>query len=133
MVVNYQELKGAIIGNKYSIFMIEFAEVKTKIDNFIAQPSPASEKIAVVSIFDYPNSEEKLKLIYGNDAVIDKKIPNFGYSMSNKIVRIPIAEWDNWFKENATITLDHQIRFMNTYVYNDHVVCSMIINTRTFS
>lgn len=128
LTVNIQEIKKGILSEKFPQFLLEFPEVKAELEKYKSQPSCGMcERTVIPKLLANPQYDEKIKLIYGNDIIIDKTIPPPPSPMSlvSKVFRIPVQEWEQWFIEFAKPTPERQIRFMTTFLQNEEIVCSV--------
>jgi hypothetical protein len=134
VTVDFNLIKQGILGDKYQQFLIEFPEAKAEIEKFKTTPSCGScERNVIPKLYSYPNYDEKIKLIYGQDITINKGLPPPQPSpmrLESHVYRIPISEWDEWFIKYTTPNSDMQIRLITTFAYGNDVVCSVSVMVR---
>jgi hypothetical protein len=115
MNVNVQTIKQDIITTKYEIFLLEFPNLKLELETFKKSPNCGGCVQGLFSkLFSYPDFEQKMKLIYGDDVVVDKTLPKPPIIMLvNEVFKIPIEEYDSWMK--SFVDLRKNIKIFTTF------------------
>jgi len=135
LLVNSARLKEDITGNKYEIFLQEFPDAKAELEKLKTQPSCGQcEKEVIPKIFSDPKADQKLKLIYGDDVVIDKVIPpQPQYEQSVEVHRIPMPEYEEWFKETMKQNSEKVVRMVTTAYRSkdDTMIVSIVAMVKT--
>ena len=120
--INFDVIKKDLTSDKKDIFYLEFPDLKKVLDDVVAKPTCGICINALsTSLFAHPQIDEKLKIIYGNDIAIDKKVstPTNGRTTEQvtDIQHIDLNDWEEWFKVNSISDASRQIRLITTF-YN---------------
>jgi len=115
-VVDYQKIKQDMLNEYQDLYLIEFPEVKAEIEEVRKSPKCSiCDNKFTTKFFNIKNVTDKLKLIYGKDITIDKRILGQKVEQEIKTEKIPEDEWETWFANKAELSSGKNIRLMTTF------------------
>jgi hypothetical protein len=132
MKLNATIIRKDFLGSKRRLFENAFPELKAEGEQLVKKPSCSTcIRGYFTKLFELTDVIERLTKIYGEQVELNKEIKMDSPKMKqvSEVHRVPIDEWEEWFKKNTTSSPNRQIRLFSNFYDSDkkEVVVSMVV------
>jgi hypothetical protein len=121
-IVNYRKIALDISEGYDVVFNNEFPEAKDVIEKLRKKPKCGTCLMAnIPSLFNQPEFEEKIKLIYGDDVEYDLTPPSKssktheGFNQNVELLEFTEKEWKEWWTGNMNDRVTKKFQHIATY------------------